>query len=364
MSPENNPLSETETRKESHIVICTEPERFSVEGPGAGFEALHFIPEALPEMSEGDIDTTLTFLDHPVSLPIFISCMTGGSEKGIVANEELARAAQRAGIAVGMGSIRVLFEKPEVFSHFHLKPLAPDVPVMANLGAVQLRDLDHPSVFEMLKRLEVQGLVVHLNAAQELFQGEGDRDFTRLHETIARFCRACPVPVIVKETGFGIRPKIIKRLFEAGAAYVDVAGAGGTNWVAVESYRLSAGLSKVARQFDGWGIPTALLLAAVPEGPKGLLASGGLRTGLDVAKALALGAELAGLALPFIRAASSGGSDAVIEAVKGLEKGLRSVMLLTGSPNLRSLKEAGLWMEPSFSQAVAAFRTAESNSFR
>ena len=285
--------------------------------------------------------------------------MTGGSDGGFRANRELARAAETLGIPVGLGSMRVLLENADLFTHFNMKPLAPSVPVLANIGAVQVRDMDRPEIYEMLKRLEAQALVIHMNPGQELFQPEGDRDFRGLKEAIARACDECPLPVIVKETGFGIAPNLVRELLNAGVAYVDLAGAGGTNWILVESYRLSETESAAASQFADWGIPTAVLLAAFGGTQIRLLASGGIRGGMDGAKAMAMGAQMAGFALPVIREVVAGGADAVTRFFQRQEKTLRSVMLLTGSKDIASLRRAAIWREPTFNAQVDAFLNAE-----
>jgi isopentenyl-diphosphate Delta-isomerase len=320
---------------------------------------VRFVHIALPELSEPEINTGAEFLGHRVKLPFFISCMTGGSTGGFKANKDLARAAQALGIPVGLGSVRVLLENPELFPHFNMKPLAPSVPLLANLGAVQMRDMDRPAVYELLKRLEAQALVIHMNPGQELFQSEGDRDFRGLKEAIARVCEECPLPVIVKETGFGIAPHLVRELLAGGAAYVDLAGAGGTNWILVESYRLPEGEVAAASPFADWGIPTAVLLASFGGRQIRLLASGGIRSGLDAAKALAMGAQLVGFALPVIREAVAGGSEAVVSFFRKQEKMLRAAMLLTGSADVAALRRAATWREYAFSAQLAAFRRAE-----
>ena len=241
-----------------------------------------------------------------------------------------------------------------------MKTLAPDVPLLANIGAVQLRDMDRQPLYELLKRLEAQALAVHCNAGQELFQPEGDRDFRGLREAIARACDECPVPVIVKETGFGISPRLARELLDSGAAYVDLAGAGGTNWISVESYRLSESERGTAQEFSDWGIPTAVLLASFGGAQDRLIASGGIRSGVEAAKAVALGAELAGFALPVIRAVVSGGADAVIGLFKSIERTFRAAMLLTGARDIAGLRRGTTWLEPAFSAAVDAFLRAES----
>jgi isopentenyl-diphosphate delta-isomerase type 2 len=316
------------------------------------------VHRALPELAAGQIDTTCRFLEHDLRLPLFISCMTGGSEEGLEVNRELARAAQASGLPVGLGSFRVLFEHPERAAQFQLKGLAPQVPVLANLGAQEVRDRPQAEIFEWLRRLEVQALVVHLNAGQEFFQPEGERDFRGLKQAIARLCERSPVPVIVKETGFGILPSAVRELLDAGAAYVDLAGAGGTNWIRVEAYRLAGEQRAAAEEFADWGLPTAVLLGAL-RGNERVLASGGLRSGLDAAKAVALGARLAGMALPFVRAVSTGGAEAVIGLVRQLELSFRAAMLLTGSRTLQDLRRGVLWEDPAFTAAVQSLQAAD-----
>ena len=284
--------------------------------------------------------------------------MTGGSEGGFEANRRLAAAAQELRIPVGLGSLRVLLENPALFPHFHVKPLAPDVPVLANISAVQVRDGDIPALLSMVQRLEAQALVVHLNAGQELFQPEGDRDFRGLKQAIAKVCEESPLPVIVKETGFGIVPSLVRELLRAGAAYVDLAGAGGTNWITVESFRLSDEEREGAAEFADWGIPTAMLLAACRTSRDRVLASGGIRSGMDAAKALAMGAALAGMALPAIRAVTSGGTESVVKLYRRLERTLRAVMLLTGSRTTSDLRRGVVWLEPPLAARVESFERA------
>ncbi|HVP20030.1 MAG TPA: type 2 isopentenyl-diphosphate Delta-isomerase [Spirochaetia bacterium] len=341
-------------------MICTDPSRFSVEGAGAGFEGVRFIHEALPELTAAEVDPSVRFLGTRIASPLFISCMTGGSEGGFRANTMLAEAAGRLGIPIGLGSIRVLFREPSLFEHFHIKPIAGDVPVLANIGAVQVRDLDHPELFRLLERLEVQALVVHLNPGQELFQPDGDRDFRGLKEALKRLCGDARLPVIVKETGFGIRPSLARELLDAGASHIDIAGSGGTNWISVESYRLPEKSRGRASEFADWGIPTALLLAASRELRGRLIASGGIRSGIDAAKAVALGAELAGLALPVIRAVADGGVDGVVALFNELEATIRNVMLLTGSKTVHDLRRGTVWIEPALAASIDAFARAES----
>lgn len=328
------------------------------------FDKVRLIHRALPELDAERIDTSTEFLGYKVSMPVFISSMTGGSAEGFRVNKALAAAAQSASIPVGMGSIRVLFRNPEVFPQFHIKTLAPDVPVFANIGGVQIRDLDHREIDEMVRRLEADALVIHLNPGQELFQPEGDRDFEAVLPAIARYCDASSVPVIVKETGFGIGPTEATLLLDAGVSYVNIAGAGGTNWMQVEAYRLEHAEQRMAEQFADWGTPTALLLAAGRHLSPRILASGGLRGGMDVAKSIALGASLAGLALPFARAVYYDGEEGVRRLVDSIRRVLVTAMALSGAPTVAALGAAPVWYSSEFTAELEAYRAAEGNHDR
>ena len=344
MGTVNTESGDLTQRKARHIEICTEPD-YDPEGGSALFEHLWFRHKALPELSWEEVKTETTLVGRKIHAPLFISCMTGGSDSSYAINKDLARAAQVAGIPVGMGSIRILFRKPESFADFHLRPLAPDVPILANLGAQQLveervRD-GYKTLAEWMKRLEVDAQVIHLNPGQELYQDRGDRDFRGIKDTLEDFFAKSPVPVIVKETGFGIAPDEVDWLLKAGAAAVDVAGAGGTNWLTVEAYRLEEGPNG-SEAFRDWGWPTALLLAAVGSRKGRILASGGLRSGLDLAKAIALGARAGGFALPVVRAAKDGGMDAVLSLLESYTRGLKTTMLLTGCRTLDDLRRVPL----------------------
>ncbi len=359
----NTSSSDLTVRKAKHLEICVEPE-YEPESGSAGFEHLQFRHKALPELNWSEIDTATTFLGRTVALPLFISSMTGGSESSYAVNKDLARAAQSAGVPVGMGSIRILFRKPEAFGDFHLRPLAPDVPIFSNIGAQQLveekaRD-GYKTLTEWNRKLEVDAIAVHLNPGQELYQDEGDRDFRGLRNAVADFIEHSPLPVIVKETGFGIAPDEVDALLKMGAAYVDLAGSGGTNWLTVEAYRLDAAGYESGEAFRDWGWPTAVLMAAVGHRKGRILASGGLRNGLDVAKAVALGAHSAGMALPFVRAIkaapSGGGAEAVTQLIAGHQRALKTALLLSGAGSLRGLRKLRLDTTSEFDRRVKQLR--------
>jgi isopentenyl-diphosphate Delta-isomerase len=356
-SPIDN--ADLSTRKAQHLEICVGEGEYGVESGTTGFEHLSFVHRALPEIAMEEVDTGVDFLGYRSRLPLFISSMTGGSAEGYQVNKQLAQAAQEAGIPVGMGSIRILFRKPEVLDHFRLKEVAPDVPVFANIGAVQLRDMDHAEIIEMVERLEVDALAVHLNPGQELFQPDGDRDFRGVLDGISRFRDRLRIPMLVKETGFGIAPSLIRELLNRGADYVNVAGSGGTNWVRVESHRLPEDTRDAAEEFNAWGLPTAVVLAALEGNTDRVLASGGLRSGLDLAKATALGARLSGFALPLVRTVTERGVEGVLSYIQRLETVLRNVMMLTGSRTLQDLRQRQLMRTRSFADSVAELQRAD-----
>ena len=342
-------------RKGRHLDVCLDP-MAPIESGHTYFQDVRLVHHPLPELDWAALDTTAEFLGHGLALPFFISCMTGGSNVGARVNRHLVRAAQAARIPVGLGSMRILLEHPDLFDHFHVKPLAPDVPVWANLSAAQLQHCRTDDLTEWLKRLEVQALVLHCNVGQEQFQPNGDRCFAGVTQAIQRFCDQTPVPVVVKETGFGLRPQDVTTLCEAGAAAVDIAGSGGTNWILVESQCHPDSAPCVARDFSDWGNPTPIVLAAVGHSDIPVLASGGIRCGLDIAKSLALGAALAGLALPFIRAESRAGLDGILSEIDTLTQSLKTAMLLTGSRTIKDLGAAGLVLSDRFVSQVRQYK--------
>ena len=342
-------------RKARHIDICLKDEA-QVQGLGAGFDEVSLLHRAAPELNRDLIRLKTEFLGFPVAMPFFISCMTGGSDEGFRVNRNLARAAGAANIPVGLGSIRVLHRHPELFEQFHIKPYAEESPVIANLGGVQVRDLPAAWICDTLQRLEVQALAVHLNPGQELFQENGDRDFRGLIEAFAKLAEVSPVPLIVKETGFGISPLLARAFVDAGAAAVDVAGAGGTNWLLVESVRGPENRRESGESYRNWGIPTAAAVAALHDLPAELYASGGIRTPLDVAKALALGAGSAGMALPFIKAEAEGEVEGVTALIDLFRAGLLDLMTLTGAADIESLQHSSLILSPQFKDTVAQLR--------
>ncbi len=330
----------TETRKGEHIRINLE-EDVGAKGVTSGLDRYRLEHVALPELNLSEIDTSTVFLGHRLRAPLLVSCMTGGVQQGLEINRRLAKAAQSLGCAIGVGSQRAAIENPALVPLFQVRDVAPDVMLLANLGAVQLNygyGLD-----ECRRAVEMIGadaLVLHLNPLQEALQPEGNTNFLGLLRKMEQVCRMIEMPVVVKEVGWGISASVARQLAEAGVAAIDVAGAGGTSWSEVERHRAPTSLlRRVSSTFAGWGIPTAesvrLVQSAVPELP--MIASGGLRTGLDAAKAIALGADLAGFAAPLLKAAAES-EEAAHELLSALIEELRISMFCTGAGNLPQLR--------------------------
>jgi isopentenyl-diphosphate delta-isomerase len=325
-------------RKVDHIRVNLEEDVQS--GLTTGLERLGLRHNALPDLDLRRIDLSTTFLGKRLRAPILISSMTGGTPQAGEINRNLARAAQAVGVAMGLGSQRVAFEDPSSTATFQVRDLAPDILLLANLGAIQLNY--GYGVDECRRAVEMAGadaLILHLNPLQEALQPEGDVNFAGLLQRIERVCRQLPVPVIAKEVGWGISANVARQLTQAGVAAIDVAGAGGTSWSQVEMYRASEERpARLARVFRAWGIPTAEAVRSVrqalPAVP--LIASGGLRTGVDIAKCIALGADLGGIAGPFLRAAATSAA-AALDAVLLVEDELRTTLFATGSADLAAL---------------------------
>lgn len=337
-------MSDTETRKADHIRICLE-EKVQFPQVTNGLESYRFTHCCLPELDYAEIDLTATFLGKKLGLPLLISSMTGGTAEAKIINYRLAEIAQKYGLAMGVGSQRIAIEKPEVADTFAVRKIAPDAILFANLGAVQLNytyGLDQ--CLQVVDILEADALILHLNPLQECIQPKGDTNFKGLLSKIEQLCRKLPVPVIVKEVGNGISVGMADKLIGVGVQAIDVAGAGGTSWALVESERAENNLQRrLGQTFADWGIPTAECVVTIrghhPTIP--LIASGGLRNGLEVAKVLALGADIAGLAFPFLQAASQA-SEALDELVQLLRAELSTVLFCTGNSSILQLKQASV----------------------
>jgi isopentenyl-diphosphate delta-isomerase len=335
-------MRETQTRKADHIRICLD-EDVQFHSVTNGLERYRFTHCCLPELNRSEIDITTTFLKKSLGAPLLISSMTGGTEQARMINFRLAEVAQHYKLAMGVGSQRVAVENPQVADTFAVRSLAPDVLLFANLGAVQLNySYGVDECLRVIDLLEADALILHLNPLQECIQPKGDTNFKGLLDKISILCSKIPVPVIVKEVGNGISAAMAQPLIEAGVRAIDVAGAGGTSWAKVESERaLNEQQRRLGLTFADWGLPTAECIvdirAIAPEIP--LIASGGLRNGLDVAKAIALGADIAGLAWPFLQAAAES-TEAVDALVQLLLAEITTVLFCTGNATLSQLKHS------------------------
>ncbi len=334
----------TSHRKADHISINLEK---NVQFPRltTGLEHYRFVHQAVPELDLAAINTDVTFLGKRLAAPILISSMTGGTSEAREINRTLAAAAQEMGIALGLGSQRAAIENTTLADTYQVRDIAPDILLFANLGAVQLNyGYGVDECQRAVDMVEADALILHLNVLQEAVQPEGDVNFADLLSKIERICSTLPVPVIAKEVGWGLSEDTARRLADAGVAVLDVAGAGGTSWSEVEYHRAPTDFhARVAASFADWGIPTAYSLIyarqAVPDVP--LIASGGIRDGIEIAKCIALGASVAGLAGPFLRAAVES-LDAVIELADLLRTQLRIAMLCVGAGDIESLAEVPL----------------------
>ncbi|NEO21614.1 type 2 isopentenyl-diphosphate Delta-isomerase [Moorena sp. SIO4A5] len=335
-------MTQTQQRKADHIRICLD-EDVQFRANTNGLERYRFTHCCLPELNRSEIDISTTFLGKSLGAPLLISSMTGGTEQAKTINFRLAEVAQHYKLAMGVGSQRVAVEKPEVGHTFAVRSQAPDILLFANIGAVQLNySYGLEECQKVVDLLTADGLILHINPLQECIQDNGDTNFKGLLDKINGLCSKLTVPVIAKEVGNGISAAMAQKLLEAGVTAIDVAGAGGTSWAKVESERgLTAHQRRLGQTFGDWGLPTAECITSIraiaPNIP--LIASGGLRNGLDVAKAIALGADIAGLALPFLQAAAES-VDAVDALVQLLMAEITTALFCTGNATLSDLKQS------------------------
>lgn len=330
-------------RKLEHVDICLHRDVRS--GITSGLEHYRLVHCAAPEMALADVDLTTRFFSHSLDAPILISAMTGGTEAAQQINKRLAQAAQKFGLAMGIGSQRAVLEDPSLLPTYQVRDVAPDILLFANLGAVQLNYGYGPTECKRaVEYLGADALVLHLNPLQEALQPNGNTNFRALLDRIGEICATLPVPVVVKEVGWGISETIANALIQAGVAGLDIAGAGGTSWSQVERYRCTTTAdAEVAAAFANWGIPTAEALIGVrhslPATP--LIASGGLTNGIEMALALALGADLAGIALPLLAPAMRSLAE-LVEQIEVIIRQLRVALFCTGSRTPIDLRRDGV----------------------
>ncbi|MCA3556136.1 type 2 isopentenyl-diphosphate Delta-isomerase [Aestuariivirga sp.] len=337
-------MSEIGRRKRDHIdIVLSGAARHGVP---AGFDDVRFRHDALPEVDFGSIDLSTRFLGRSLRLPFLASSMTGGPEVSGGINRAIAEAAEQMGFAMGVGSQRISLTTPDRSGLGpELRRIAPSIPIYGNLGAVQLvNGMGPDEARRAVEQLQADALILHLNPVQEAVQPGGDRNWSGVQAAVGRLVRALPVPVIAKEVGSGISGAVARRLVDCGVAAIDVAGAGGTSWAAVEGARLAGAPDQnLGEIFRDWGIPTPVCIAEVraacPDVP--LIASGGIRHGLDAARAIRLGADLTAQAASLLPAAMQG-TEAVVAHVQAFADALRIACLATGSKDLTALRGAGL----------------------
>jgi len=344
---EGSMTDQTVTRKADHIQIVLEKD-VTAKGITTGFE--HFMLDhcALPDVNLDEIDLSLSLWGRTLQAPLLISSMTGGTSEALKINQNLAKVAQRLGIALGLGSQRAAIENPDLAKTYQVRSLAPDGLLFANLGAVQLNyGYGLAEAQRAVDMMEADALILHLNPLQEAVQPQGDRQWRGLWQKIEQLTQALPVPVIAKEVGNGINAKVARRLVECGIAAIDVAGAGGTSWSEVEAYRQTNSQAReIAHGFARWGLPTAFCLEsvcqAVSEVP--IFASGGIRDGIDAAKAIALGATLVGCAAPVLAAAKVD-EETVYQKFAVLLESLKVAAFCCNAQNLDQLRQTTLYRQ-------------------
>ena len=332
-------------RKADHLALCATDE-VAFRDKTTLFEQVRFIHDALPDLDAHAIDTSTTILGKTLRAPLLIAAMTGGTDEASQINHELASIAEERGLGFGLGSQRAMHVRTETKGSYAVRDVAPRTLVLGNLGVVQARSMSTAEIESLARGVGADALCIHLNPAMELVQPGGDRDFTGGLDTIARLVRELPLPVVVKETGCGLSRGVGERLASVGVKHLDTSGAGGTSWVAVETKRAEAASDQAARALGealwDWGIPTAASVGMLSgiTGFETIIATGGVMTGLDVARAIALGASAAGIARPMLKALVAGGRAGALAYLDGIVTELRAVMLLTGSNDVAALRKA------------------------
>jgi isopentenyl-diphosphate delta-isomerase len=302
-------------------------------------ECVRLVHDALPDVAVDEVDTSLPLFGKTLRAPLLIAAMTGGNPRAEEINRKLAALAEERGYALGLGSQRAMHKDRAVQRSYQVRDVAPNIVLLGNVGVVQARDMSTQELEDLVGSVGADALCVHLNPAMELVQKDGDRDFRGGTETLARLVSQLSVPVVAKETGCGLSAPVGRRLRAAGIRHVDVSGAGGTSWVGLETLRADAPGRALGEAFWDWGVPTAASVAHMSAvGFETIFATGGIKNGLDAARALALGASAAGIARPVLQALEQGGTQAARTFLDGVEAQLRAALLLTGSRNVTELR--------------------------
>ncbi len=341
MTPKNQ---QTSKRKADHINI-TLNEEIGFRQKKTGFEKYEFEHNALPELNANRIDTSTKFLGKQLSFPFMVSSMTGGFSGAEKINGLLATACNEFSVAMGVGSQRQALENSKYIKSFKIvRQNAPDIPLVGNIGAAEIASIkDISPIQRLVDSIQANAFAIHLNPLQEFLQPEGKTDFIGVLKGIENLVKYISVPIIVKEIGAGISPSVAQKLMNAGVNIIDTAGAGGTSWAGVEIIRRTD--DSMAETFWDWGIPTADSIIGIRKLSKKIIiiGSGGIRSGLDIAKALTLGADLAASAIPILKALKQNGERGIIDILTLWKKGLQGVMFLVGAKNIKTLKKTKIY---------------------
>jgi len=341
-----------EARKADHLDLCATDD-VAYRRRTTLLEDVELMHQSLPELSLEEVDLSVALLGKTLRAPLVIVGMTGGHERAAEVNRGLASIAERRGYAFGLGSQRAMQKRPETASTYQVRDVAPNVLLFGNVGAVQVAQQSTAQIRELVDAVGADALCVHLNPAQELIQPEGDRDFRGCVDAIGRLVKELGVPVVAKETGNGISRRTAQQLMNAGVRHVDVSGAGGTSWVGVETLRAEGQQRALGELLWDWGVPTAAAVSYATQAGLTAIATGGMRTGLDAARAIALGATAAGYARNVFKAFVEGGEPQAEAFLSGVERELRTIMLLTGSRTLEDLRSAPKMLGPGLQRWLA-----------
>ena len=329
--------TEIQRRKDDHLDLCATDD-VAFRGTTTLLEKVQLIHQSLPDLHVDEIDTSTKLLGKTLRLPIVIAAMTGGTDRAAEVNRDLASIAEARGLGFGLGSQRAMQRQPDTAWTYQVRKWAPTTLVLGNVGVVQAREMESAAIVKMVDDIGADALCVHLNPAQEVVQPEGDRDFRGGVDTIARLVRELRVPVVGKETGCGMSFQTALKLRHAGVKTVDTSGAGGTSWVGVEALRAEGEKARLGELLWDWGIPTAASVHMCVRAGLETIATGGVQTGLDVVRALCLGARAAGIARPMLQAHVRGGRAEAERFVDQLEREVRAVMLLCGASSVEELR--------------------------
>lgn len=350
-SSDNSDDADISDRKTDHLEL-TASEEVEAKGKTTLLHEVELHHDSLPELATSDIDLSTQFVGKQLDAPLLITGMTGGADRAKEINEILASVAQELGLAFGVGSQRAMLDDPDLRDTYDVRDIAPDVPLLGNIGAVQAVEYPASRIADAAAAIDADALCVHLNPGQEMIQPEGDRDFRGCVDAIDTLVETLDIPVIAKETGAGLSPQTLEKLQTCGVDWVDTSGAGGTTWIGVETLRKPKHDRTVGELFWDWGTPTAASIVYATRRDFQVIGSGGLRSGLDAARAIALGASLAGMALPWLKAAYNHGRDKALSFGNRAIDALQTACVLTGSPDLDGLRDTPRHIGPDLAHWI------------